>query len=90
MRTLWQNFTNRDVIQGWSSASPEVVASFGEEGDVTRRYLLNPAIFALSAQWRESASWMPAVVKATSLDSWPTKERWLPASSPQTHGTPML
>ena len=38
--------TNRDVIQGWSSVSPEMVAGFGEEGDVTRRYLLNPAIFA--------------------------------------------
>ena len=39
--------TNHDVIAAWSSASPEVVAGFGEEGDVTRRYLLNPAIFAL-------------------------------------------
>ena len=40
-------FTNHDVIQGWSRASPEVVASFGEEGDVTRRHLLNSAIFSL-------------------------------------------
>ena len=40
--------TNRDVIRGWSSASQEVVANFGEEGDVTRRYLLNPAISALA------------------------------------------
>ena len=39
--------TNSDNIKGWSSASPEVVASFGEEGDVTRRYLLNPVIFGL-------------------------------------------
>ncbi len=41
-------FTNREAIKGWASASPEMVANFGEEGDVTRRYLLNPVIFELA------------------------------------------
>ncbi|MFL5654570.1 MAG: class I SAM-dependent methyltransferase [Ktedonobacteraceae bacterium] len=39
--------TNTDVINAWSRASQEIVANFGDEGDFTRRNLLNPIIFGL-------------------------------------------
>jgi 2-polyprenyl-3-methyl-5-hydroxy-6-metoxy-1,4-benzoquinol methylase len=39
--------TNTEAISAWSQVSPEMVANFGDEGDFTRRYLLNPALFAL-------------------------------------------
>lgn len=39
--------TNTEAIKAWSSASPETVAQFGEEGDFTRRHLLNSVIFDL-------------------------------------------
>jgi len=39
--------TNTDAIKAWSRASQEIVANFGDEGDFTRRYLLNPVIFGL-------------------------------------------
>jgi 2-polyprenyl-3-methyl-5-hydroxy-6-metoxy-1,4-benzoquinol methylase len=38
---------NTAAIGAWSNISPEVVASFGDEGDFTRKYLLNSALFAL-------------------------------------------
>jgi 2-polyprenyl-3-methyl-5-hydroxy-6-metoxy-1,4-benzoquinol methylase len=38
--------TNTTANDAWSNVSPEVVASFGDEGDFTRKYLLNAAIFA--------------------------------------------
>lgn len=37
---------NADVIRAWSTAHNEQEA-FGDEGDIARKYLLNPAIFAL-------------------------------------------
>ena len=37
--------TNTAAIDAWSNVSPEAVASFGDEGDFTRKYLLNSAIF---------------------------------------------
>lgn len=39
--------TNTDAIKEWSRASQEIVAAFGDEGDFTRRYLLNPVILEL-------------------------------------------
>ena len=39
--------TNTDAIKAWSRAPQEIVANFGDEGDFTRRYLLNPVIFGL-------------------------------------------
>ena len=36
-----------DAIKEWSRAPQEIVAAFGDEGDFTRRYLLNPVIFEL-------------------------------------------
>jgi 2-polyprenyl-3-methyl-5-hydroxy-6-metoxy-1,4-benzoquinol methylase len=41
------DISNEDAITAWSSAPTELVEDFGDEGDVTRQYLLNPAIFAL-------------------------------------------
>ncbi|HEY1350181.1 MAG TPA: class I SAM-dependent methyltransferase [Ktedonobacteraceae bacterium] len=45
--------TNADAIKAWSQVPPERIATFGEEGDATRRYLLNPAIFRLLGDVRE-------------------------------------
>jgi len=39
--------TNQQAIQAWSDAAPAHVDDFDDEGDVPRRLLLNPAIFAL-------------------------------------------
>lgn len=39
--------TNDEAIRAWSRFSQEDAANFGEEGDVARRLLLNPAIFGL-------------------------------------------
>lgn len=39
--------TNADAIEAWSRLPREVVESFGDEGDFTRKYLLNPVIFDL-------------------------------------------
>ena len=37
--------TNTDVIKAWSTVPQETIERFGDEGDVTRKHLLNPAIF---------------------------------------------
>lgn len=42
-----EQVSNADVIRSWGKASQESVKSFGDEGDFTRKYLLNDAIFAL-------------------------------------------
>lgn len=39
--------TNADVINAYAEIPQELIEGFGEEGDLTRRYLLNPTIFAL-------------------------------------------
>ncbi|MGE5334232.1 MAG: class I SAM-dependent methyltransferase [Nitrososphaerota archaeon] len=39
--------TNDEAIRAWSQFSQEDAANFGEEGDLARRLLLNPAIFGL-------------------------------------------
>ena len=39
--------TNRDAIKDWSNAPKEMIEQFGDEGDIARQYLLNPAIFSL-------------------------------------------
>ncbi|HLG63008.1 MAG TPA: class I SAM-dependent methyltransferase [Ktedonosporobacter sp.] len=39
--------TNAEAIKQWSNVPQELAENFGDEGDFTRRYLLNPAIFAL-------------------------------------------
>jgi 2-polyprenyl-3-methyl-5-hydroxy-6-metoxy-1,4-benzoquinol methylase len=39
--------SNEDVIKAWSNAPVELAENFGDEGDFTRKYLLNTALFAL-------------------------------------------
>ena len=39
--------TNADVINAWANAPQEAAEDFGDEGDFTRKYLLNSALFAL-------------------------------------------
>jgi 2-polyprenyl-3-methyl-5-hydroxy-6-metoxy-1,4-benzoquinol methylase len=39
--------TNRDNIRAWSSVSRQMIEEFGEEGDASRRFILNPVLFAL-------------------------------------------
>lgn len=42
-----KEITNADSIKAWSNAPREIVEQFGEEGDLARQYLLNPALFSL-------------------------------------------
>ena len=39
--------TNEEAIKAWSSMPLAWAEQFGDEGDITRQYLLNPALFAL-------------------------------------------
>ena len=39
--------TNADVIKAYAEIPQKFIVGFGDEGDLTRKYLLNPAIFAL-------------------------------------------
>ncbi len=39
--------TNADAVKAWSEVPQELIENFGDEGDATRRYLLNPVIFQL-------------------------------------------
>jgi hypothetical protein len=39
--------TNADVIKAYAEIPQKFIEGFGDEGDLTRKYLLNPAIFAL-------------------------------------------
>lgn len=41
------HLTNDEAIRAWSRFSQEDAARFGDEGDLTRQLLLNPAIFEL-------------------------------------------
>jgi len=41
------NITNAEVIAQWSAHAQESVSDFGEEGDLVRQRLLNPALLAL-------------------------------------------
>jgi 2-polyprenyl-3-methyl-5-hydroxy-6-metoxy-1,4-benzoquinol methylase len=39
--------TNADVIRAYGEVPQELIEGFGDEGDMTHQYLLNPAIFTL-------------------------------------------
>lgn len=41
------NSTNQDMIDQWSTVTPQSIDEYGEEGDLSKKYLLNPAIFEL-------------------------------------------
>jgi len=42
-----ENFTNADAINAWSHLPQERIENFGDEGDMTRKYLLNPVLLTL-------------------------------------------
>ena len=42
-----EEITNADAITAWSAYPQNLIEGFGDEGDLTRRYLLNPAIFTI-------------------------------------------
>jgi 2-polyprenyl-3-methyl-5-hydroxy-6-metoxy-1,4-benzoquinol methylase len=46
---------NADVIEAYSEYPQHLIEGFGEEGDLTRKYLLNPAIFALLGDVRDKS-----------------------------------
>lgn len=42
-----RELTNADVIKSWSEYPQDQIEGFGDEGDLIRKYLLNPTIFAM-------------------------------------------
>jgi 2-polyprenyl-3-methyl-5-hydroxy-6-metoxy-1,4-benzoquinol methylase len=47
--------TNADIIKSYANVPQQLIEGFGDEGDLTRQYLLNPAIFALIGDVRNKA-----------------------------------
>jgi 2-polyprenyl-3-methyl-5-hydroxy-6-metoxy-1,4-benzoquinol methylase len=47
--------TNADVIRAYSAVPRQFIEEFGDEGDLTRRLLLNPALFTLLGDVRGKA-----------------------------------
>lgn len=45
--------TNADVIKAWTEYPQDLIENFGEEGDLIRQHLLNPAIFTLLGEVRD-------------------------------------
>jgi 2-polyprenyl-3-methyl-5-hydroxy-6-metoxy-1,4-benzoquinol methylase len=44
--------TNADIIKAYADVPQQFIEDFGDEGDLTRQYLLNPALFSLLAAVR--------------------------------------
>jgi SAM-dependent methyltransferase len=42
-----EDLTNAQMIKAYADIPQQVIEDFGEEGDLVRKYLLNPALFAL-------------------------------------------
>ena len=57
--------TNADVINAWANAPQEAAEDFGDEGDFTRKYLLDSALFALLGDIKGKNISMQDVVKGT-------------------------
>src|SRR5262245_7873464 len=47
------DLTNADIIKAYERVPQQFIESFGDEGDLTRQYLLNPALFALLGDVRD-------------------------------------
>lgn len=47
------DITNEDVINGYGDVPYHQIENFGEQGDLTRQYLLNPALFTLLGNIQE-------------------------------------
>jgi 2-polyprenyl-3-methyl-5-hydroxy-6-metoxy-1,4-benzoquinol methylase len=41
------DLTNADIIKAYERVPQQFIEEFGDQGDLTRQYLLNPALFAL-------------------------------------------
>ena len=41
------DLTNADIINAYANVPQHVIEGFGDEGDLARQYLLNPALFGL-------------------------------------------
>jgi 2-polyprenyl-3-methyl-5-hydroxy-6-metoxy-1,4-benzoquinol methylase len=41
------NQTNQEIIEQWSTVTPQSIDEYGNEGDISKKNLLNPAIFEL-------------------------------------------
>jgi hypothetical protein len=46
--------SNADIIQAYADVPQQFIEEFGDEGDLTRQYLLNRALFALLGQVRNT------------------------------------
>ena len=44
--------TNQDLIDQWSTVTPQSIDDYGDEGDTSKKNLLNPAIFELLGEIR--------------------------------------
>lgn len=40
------NITNQDIIDEWAKVDQKILENHGDEGDFSRQYLLNPALFS--------------------------------------------
>src|SRR5262245_5295394 len=47
------DLTNADIIKSYADVPQQLIEGFGDEGDLTRQYLLNPAILALLGDLRD-------------------------------------
>jgi 2-polyprenyl-3-methyl-5-hydroxy-6-metoxy-1,4-benzoquinol methylase len=48
------DLTNADVINAYTNVPQHMIEGFGDEGDLTRQYLLNPALFELLGDVRDT------------------------------------
>ena len=48
------DLTNADIINAYANVPQHVIEGFGDEGDLTRQYLLNPALFELLGDVRDT------------------------------------
>ena len=48
------DLTNADIINAYANVPQHVIEGFGDEGDLIRQYLLNPALFGLLGDVRDT------------------------------------
>ena len=48
------DLTNADIINAYANVPQHVIEGFGDEGDLARQYLLNPALFGLLGDVRDT------------------------------------
>jgi hypothetical protein len=65
--------TNADGIQAYSGIPHDVIEAFGNQGDLIRQYLLNPALLALVGDVHGTAILDAVVARAISPGSSPGK-----------------